>query len=566
MRIQQNIVALSGCWMLAISSTHAINITPVAGPGDAITLATMLDGSPEITVNAATFNIDLAGGGTQASNLRAIGTFTMGNDATGFPAINQPAVGGPISYSGGIGIDVGVCLSTGLVSDSDVAGASAASGSAVGMEGPNNGFAITQITSDAGGPNGFQSDNVNAGEASFRLQTSPDDDFVNLVRSANVSGDATVLQCDITLSAPGFLRLSFVMASDENPAWIDPNNPLGDFNDSMGIFVRKNTPIAIPYENIATLIVNGVEQSMSLQELVACGAPIFFNNQVVPAPTGILSSLGNGVGEFRTSDHGFDTNNDTFNLPDDNVNYYNHEFGGFSKKLTRETPCVLGPGEYAVKIVIQDVFDLNVDSGVFLAEDSLKLFAFLPADFNLDGMVGAADLSILSSNWGASNVGFVGGDADCSGLVSGGDLNILLNSWGATGGNIHFCADFDRDSDVDGADFLTWQRNTSLSQCASKFEGDADRDGDVDSDDLAIWQAERGGTPSGLCGCESVEHLQGGGAALLAQPNVEAKAVPIPGAFSIPAPTPNHPLDTNQDGNIDKDDIELFLKLKAATE
>ncbi|BBO32935.1 hypothetical protein PLANPX_2547 [Lacipirellula parvula] len=53
-------------------------------------------------------------------------------------------------------------------------------------------------------------------------------------------------------------------------------------------------------------------------------------------------------------------------------------------------------------------------------------------------------------------------------------------------------ADFDADGDVDGADFLRWQRGfgtgTTLAQ------GNADGDSDVDADDLAIWKTQYGMT------------------------------------------------------------------------
>ena len=49
-------------------------------------------------------------------------------------------------------------------------------------------------------------------------------------------------------------------------------------------------------------------------------------------------------------------------------------------------------------------------------------------------------------------------------------------------------ADFDEDNDVDGRDFLTWQRNNPTLFFAAKGDGDADGDFDVDGDDLGIWQ------------------------------------------------------------------------------
>jgi hypothetical protein len=47
-------------------------------------------------------------------------------------------------------------------------------------------------------------------------------------------------------------------------------------------------------------------------------------------------------------------------------------------------------------------------------------------------------------------------------------------------------ADFDQDTDIDGADFLIWQRG--LGTGSTQAEGDANADGLVDEKDLAAWQ------------------------------------------------------------------------------
>lgn len=49
-------------------------------------------------------------------------------------------------------------------------------------------------------------------------------------------------------------------------------------------------------------------------------------------------------------------------------------------------------------------------------------------------------------------------------------------------------ADFDTDSDIDGDDYLTWQRGFAVG--ASLSEGDANGDANVDATDLAIWQQQ----------------------------------------------------------------------------
>ena len=52
-------------------------------------------------------------------------------------------------------------------------------------------------------------------------------------------------------------------------------------------------------------------------------------------------------------------------------------------------------------------------------------------------------------------------------------------------------ADFDNDGDVDGIDFLAWQRGLGASPAITS-DGDADNDADVDGDDLAVWENQFG--------------------------------------------------------------------------
>lgn len=56
-------------------------------------------------------------------------------------------------------------------------------------------------------------------------------------------------------------------------------------------------------------------------------------------------------------------------------------------------------------------------------------------------------------------------------------------------------ADFDQDSDRDGADFLAWQRGFGVTSLAGLSHGDANHSGTVTADDLAIWDSQYGPTP-----------------------------------------------------------------------
>jgi hypothetical protein len=57
--------------------------------------------------------------------------------------------------------------------------------------------------------------------------------------------------------------------------------------------------------------------------------------------------------------------------------------------------------------------------------------------------------------------------------------------------------DFNGDGNVNGRDFLAWQRGFGKSN-ATAADGDADGDGDVDGDDLTLWSKQFGSTTTSL--------------------------------------------------------------------
>lgn len=59
--------------------------------------------------------------------------------------------------------------------------------------------------------------------------------------------------------------------------------------------------------------------------------------------------------------------------------------------------------------------------------------------------------------------------------------------------DLEFNADANGDGDVDGADFLTWQRNVGRNDATSVASGDYNYDGIVDGDDFAVWLNNYGG-------------------------------------------------------------------------
>lgn len=77
-----------------------------------------------------------------------------------------------------------------------------------------------------------------------------------------------------------------------------------------------------------------------------------------------------------------------------------------------------------------------------------------------------------------------------NGNVTSTNLMTLSYTGFETGPNISD-ANFDGDGDVDGNDFLAWQRGLGK-PAAMNADGDADGDGDVDGGDLALWRGQFG--------------------------------------------------------------------------
>ena len=78
----------------------------------------------------------------------------------------------------------------------------------------------------------------------------------------------------------------------------------------------------------------------------------------------------------------------------------------------------------------QELYDLWIESGkgapVLMATLGSKVTAFVIADFDGDGIVGAADLSMLLSEWQSGRSGF---DLTGDSVVDASDLAVLLSRW-----------------------------------------------------------------------------------------------------------------------------------------
>jgi hypothetical protein len=105
-----------------------------------------------------------------------------------------------------------------------------------------------------------------------------------------------------------------------------------------------------------------------------------------------------------------------------------------------------------------------------------------------------------AGNLYVANSGVVTGDAEASAQLvqvfsPGGNTKATTSSNGAFAVVplvVANTADFDADGDIDGRDFLTWQRG--FGAAGDRADGDADGDSFVDADDLAVWRSQFNGT------------------------------------------------------------------------
>jgi len=107
-----------------------------------------------------------------------------------------------------------------------------------------------------------------------------------------------------------------------------------------------------------------------------------------------------------------------------------------------------------------------------------------------DGMGGMVPDGISSDSWDYFGLRNTGTD-DFDMVIDNFKLEVIGSNETAEED-----ADFDGDGNVDGADFLTWQRGLGLTGQSNNSAGDADGNGTVNAADLAVWKTKFGPAPA----------------------------------------------------------------------
>jgi autotransporter-associated beta strand protein len=131
---------------------------------------------------------------------------------------------------------------------------------------------------------------------------------------------------------------------------------------------------------------------------------------------------------------------------------------------------------------------------------NFSLGSFIPAGNETFTLINNTSAGAISGEFGNYSQGAA---VDLAGQT------FYINYFGGNGNDVVLApnppvlenADFNGDGQVDGADFLVWQRNATGS--GGPTQGDANGDGSVNATDLAIWKAHFGGT-SGVAAAAAV--------------------------------------------------------------
>ena len=141
----------------------------------------------------------------------------------------------------------------------------------------------------------------------------------------------------------------------------------------------------------------------------------------------------------------------------------------------------------------------NFSGGTIFKENlaiinSVTVVLFPDGDYNFDGVVDGADLNIWDADYGRLVI--VGGDFNDDNEINSTDLAIWESGYGQFNPLLGSFANYtdgdtDGDADVDGIDFLNWQRGAGGT---TDVAADGDGSAQISGDDFLLWQRNYGPT------------------------------------------------------------------------
>jgi autotransporter-associated beta strand protein len=434
-----------------------------------------LDGT-DITIGSLTYNNDSTFANTIRSNSGNSGTNTLTFDAVG---------AGPATItSAGMGTNANTLSQRTIVfADNVVANITNVFGNAAGA---------LSLTGNVTGPGGLTKEGLGTMTMAFIANSSGQvknyegPTIVNAGRLRLSQGGAPTMTSSVTVNSGGQVLLITGVAGTNTGIYtfgtsastvvtLNGNGPTNLTTATSGPgALRLETANAAP-----TQVTNLITLASNSSVNVNGGANVLQLNNTINGPGGLtLGTLGN--------------TGDTGTLLLNGANTYS---GGTIVNLgtlaLEGATATLGSGNVTVEGLAADSAGLlEIRTGV---ADAIANAATL----TLTGGAGGGKISLPDSLTNETVGGLIlGGAAQPAGVYTSASHPDFISG----SGSITVVtaptedADFDNDGDVDGVDFLTWQRGLGLTgAAATNAAGNADGDMDIDAADLAIWKGDFSG-------------------------------------------------------------------------
>ncbi len=135
-----------------------------------------------------------------------------------------------------------------------------------------------------------------------------------------------------------------------------------------------------------------------------------------------------------------------------------------------------------------------------IVDGNSLVLVYTDADFDVDDDIDGTDFLTWQRGFGQSSAGHSQGDADGSSEIDQSDLL----AWQQGFGDSSSSADFNLDGKVDGDDLSLWQSSFGWTVEAILTDGDADRHGSINGADFLAWQRGYNYTPSSLASAQAI--------------------------------------------------------------
>jgi len=183
-------------------------------------------------------------------------------------------------------------------------------------------------------------------------------------------------------------------------------------------------------------------------------------------------------------------------------------------------PGTLGTSLFGLGYDLDDDSTFDISDGTVFDSDGIAFIAGVlndsvvpaatatdPEDLYAEGFfTGFWHYGLSSGNpydggsWASSGTGLSGrtlADGDWDSLAFTPTFDFMAFAENPHAAEAPLVADFDSDRDIDGADFLAWQRGFGIEENAALEQGDANDDGMVNEDDFYLWQMNFGTSTTG---------------------------------------------------------------------